>query len=142
MEPAGMVHALDTISGLLKPGGALVDIHPGTDRPEVVVRTPAGPRFIGYLDESGGFTEYGQAQAALDAAVGDGTFILEHRGGFAFAIHADSLEALQGYLAEHWKDAILAPAVGRAAAAFVQPGGGGEIVVTEQILIARLRRRR
>jgi hypothetical protein len=139
MAPAGMVHALQTIARMLKPDGALIDIHPGSDRPEIVVHTGAGAHFVGTLDEAGGLAEYRQAQAALDQAVGDGTFVLEHQGVFAFAIHAGSLADLQGYFAEHWKDAILDPAVVQAAEAVLGRRGDGEIVVTEQILIARLR---
>ena len=137
-----MVHALHTIARLLKPGGVLIDIHPGTARPEIVVQTPAGPRFAGYLDEAGGFAEYGLAQAALDETVRDKTYTLEHQGGFAFATHAGSLAALQDYFAENWKSAILTPPVLRAVStAFGGAGSGKEIVVTEQILIARLRLR-
>ena len=138
-----MVHALHTIAPLLKPGGFLIDIHPGTSHPEIFVRTKTGAQFAGAMDEKGDFVEYGQAQAALEQAVRDGTFALEHQGQFAFSIHADTLESLQDYLAENWKDAILTPEVIRKTAAlFEGPPAGEEIIVTEQIDIARLRPKR
>ena len=138
-----MVHALHTIARLLKPSGALIDIHPSSDPPGITVRTPAGSRFAGSLEEEDDFVEYGQAQAALEQAVADGTFVLEHRGQFTFVTHAEGLKALQDYLAENWKDAILTPEVVRKAAAlFEPPERGEEILLSEQIDIARLRRKR
>jgi hypothetical protein len=142
MDPVGMVHALYTIKKLLKSGGTLIDIHPSSDRPEIHVRTPAGAQFAGTLEESDDFIEYGQAQAALDQAISDGIFNLEHQGQFAFALHAESLVPLQNFLAESWKDAILSPGVIRKIEAlFAGPPPGQEVVVTEQIVISRLRRK-
>ncbi len=38
MERAGMVHALETIQQLLKPGGILLDIHPTNEPAAIAVR--------------------------------------------------------------------------------------------------------
>jgi hypothetical protein len=142
MDPAGMVHALHTIAQLLKPRGVLIDIHPSADQPEIHVHTPAGAQFAGTLEESDDFIEYVQAQTALEQAISNGIFILEHQGQFAFALHAESLVSLQNFLAESWKDAVLSPGVIRKIEAlFAGPPPGLEAVVTEQIVISRLRRK-
>ena len=138
-----MVHALHTIRELMKPRGILIDIHPGASKPEIQVRTRDGAAFAGSLEESDDFVEYGQAQAALDQVVSEGVYALEHQGQFAFALHAGSLDSLQSFLAENWKDAILTPGVIRKITALLAgPPAGREIVVTEQVRIARLRRRK
>jgi len=142
MQTEGMVHALHTIHDLLKPGGVLIDIHPGADRPEIHVCTPSGAQFAGYLEESDDFAEYRQAQAALDQAVGAGVFSAQHRGRFAFVMHALSPQALRDYLSENWHDAVLRPdVVGKIEALFAGPPAGEEVTVTEKVDIARLRRR-
>jgi len=136
-----MVHALHRIRKLLKPGGVLIDIHPGSRRPELFVRLRSGRRFTGYLEETDNFVEYAQAQSALKEAVQDGTFRLDHSGEFTFVTHADTMPDLQDYLAENWKDAILTPEVlANATAACTQPGVQG-IELVEQIAIARLKPR-
>jgi hypothetical protein len=139
MRAEGMVHALSTIRKLLKPRGVLIDIHPGSQKPELFVRLGSGRHFVGYLEEMDNFVEYVQAQAALEASVQNGTFRADHAGKFAFVTYADTLPALQTYLAENWKDAILTPSVLHAAAAvFEQPGAHG-IELVEQIAIARFK---
>jgi hypothetical protein len=140
MERAGMVHALQTIQGLLKPGGHLIDIHPGTSRPEIFARTKAQAQFIGYLEESDDRIEYVQAEAALKQSIEDGTFLLEYQDQFTFSAYTDTIQSLENYLAEKWKDAILIPAVVSKALALQEtPVGVEEIVLKEQVHIARLR---
>jgi len=139
MQAEGMVHALSTIRKLLKPGGALIDIHPGSRPPELFVRSESGRRFVGYLEETDNFVEYAQAQAALDEVVEAGTFRAVHAGEFAFVTYAETLPALQDYLAENWKDAVLnAQVLLEAAETFEQLGAQG-IELVEQVAIARLK---
>jgi hypothetical protein len=139
MQSEGMVHALSTIRKLLKPAGALIDIHPGSPKPELFVRLASGRRFAGYLEETDDFVEYAQAQAALDESIRSGTFRADHGGEFAFITYANTPRELLDYLAENWKDAVLTPAVlQEMAAAFARPGAQG-VELVEQIAIARLK---
>jgi hypothetical protein len=139
MQSEGLVHALSTIRKLLKAGGVLIDIHPGRDKPELFVRLQSERRFVGYLEETDDFVEYIQAQAALEQTVRDGVFQPDNAGAFAFITYAETLPALEDFLAENWKDAVLTPAVLRSAAtAFEQPGAEG-IEIVEQIAITRLK---
>lgn len=135
-----MVHALQTIQGLLKPGGTLIDIHPGTSRPEILARTKAGTQFIGYLEETDDLIEYVQAGDALEQSIQEGTFRLEYRDQFIFSTHSETIQTLKDHMAEKWKDAILTPAVIEKALALQKgPGGVEEILLVEQVWIARLR---
>ena len=140
MESEGMVHALETIRSLLKPGGALIDIHPTTKRPEIFARTKAGTRFIGTLNETDEGIEYAQAEAALEQAVRTGKFVQVFEDQFTFSNHADTIQSLEKYLAENWKDAVLTQAVFEKALALQNaPAGVEDIILTESVHIARLR---
>ncbi len=134
-----MVHALHILYDLLKPGGTLIDIHPSGSRPELFALSDSRRRFLGYLEEAGGFVEYAQAQSALDEVVQEGIFRLDHTGQFDFATHAVTLAALEEYLAENWKNAILTPDVLEKTKAACSQPGMQELLVAEQIAIARLR---
>ena len=135
-----MVHALETIGRLLKPGSALIDIHPTTRHPEISARTKAGGRFIGYLKETDEGIEYAQAGAALEQAVQAGAFALEYEDQFTFSSHAATIQSLEKYLAENWKDAVLTQTVHEKALALQDaPGGIEAIVLTEYVHVARLR---
>jgi len=136
-----MVHALQTIQRLLKPGGFLIDIHPSTSRPEIIARTQAGTQFIGYLEETDDLIEYVQAEAALEQSIREGIFRLEYRDQFTFTNYTETIQSLKNYLSEKWKDAILTPQVLEKAQALQNgPGGVEEILLVEQVRIARLRR--
>ena len=136
-----MVHALQTIQRLLKPGGFLIDIHPSTSRPEIIARTQAGTQFIGYLEETDGLIEYVQAEAAVEQSIQEGIFRLEYRDQFTFTNYTETIQSLKNYLSEKWKDAILTPQVLEKAQALQNgPSGVEEILLVEQVRIARLRR--
>jgi len=137
-----MVHALETIGKLLKPGRTLIDIHPTTRPPEISVRTETETHFIGYLKETDEGIEYAQAEAALERSVQAGTFVREYGDQFTFSSHTGTIQSLQEYLAENWKDAVLTPEViDKAVALQNGPGGVEEIVLSEYVHIARLRAR-
>lgn len=138
-----MVHALQAIQSLLMPGGHLIDIRPSTNRPEIFARTKAGTEFIGYLEEKDDLIEYTQAEAALNQSIREGTFVLEFKNLFPFSTYTDTIQSLENYLAEKWKDAILTPQViERALALQKGPAGVEEILLKEQVHISRLRSRR
>jgi hypothetical protein len=107
MERAGMVHALEKISQLLKPAGVLLDIHPTNEPAAMAVRLHEQLIPAGWLTESDDYVEYEWADEALQRMVVDRHFALERVGTFEFVWHADTLPELRAYLAEEWKDAII-----------------------------------
>jgi hypothetical protein len=139
MEPAGMVHALEKIRGLLEPDGRLIDIHPSGEPPPIEVRVGQRTIVVGWMKETDDFAEYAQASAALSQVVERGWFDVERKGAFEFITHADSVADLRDYLAKEWKDAILDEAVAaRAEELLSAPEPDKELIVREQIRIARL----
>jgi len=140
MAAEGMVHALSLIHELLKPGGFLIDLHPGKEKPEFSVLFPDGSRFVGHLEETDDFVEYAQAQSALERVVSDGLYRLEHAGEFPFVSHAARFAEMEAFLAENWKDAVLTSALRAEAAAAFRLPGAQEIQLVERVAIARLRR--
>jgi len=135
-----MVHALQTVQSLLKAGGHLIDIRPSTSRPEIIARTKTGAQFIGYLEEMDDGIEYTQAGAALKQSIREGALLLEYEDQFTFSTYTDTIQSLENYLAEKWKDAVLPPQVIEKALALQKsPAGVEEILLKEQVHIARLR---
>jgi hypothetical protein len=141
MERAGMVHALETIHDLLKPGGILLDIHPTNEPAAIDVRLREQIIPAGWLSESDDYVEYEWADAAVAAAVDRRLFTQERSGTFAFVWHADSMSALRAYLAEEWKDAIVDDVTAMRIEELLKlPVPDKEILVREAIRLARYRR--
>jgi hypothetical protein len=140
MESAGMVHALEHIHQLLRAGSTLIDIHPSGEPPTVEVRIGRQATVVGRMRETDDFVEYVQANDALVQAVRRGLYAVEREGVFQFATCADSVAELRGYLAKEWKDAILDESVAAQANELLcAPASGAELIVREQVCIARLR---
>ena len=135
-----MVHALETVHGLLAPGGRLIDIHPLTERAEFQVRVGGELVHAGWLRETDGGVEYTNAERAQASVVESGLFVLEANRTFSFVHHADSLATMRVHLARTWKDAILDDEVAhRIQALLTQAGPGGELLLREEPRMARLR---
>jgi hypothetical protein len=140
MERAGMVHALEKISQLLKPDGVLLDIHPTNEMAAIAVRLREQLIPAGWLHESDEYVEYEWADEALQHAIDDQRFALEQSGTFEFMWHADTLHELRAYLAEEWKDAVIDElTAGRIEELLKLPVYDKEILVSEAIRIARYR---
>jgi hypothetical protein len=140
MERAGMVHALEKIQQLLKPGGILLDIHPTNEMAAIAVRLREQLIPGGWLNESDDYVEYAWADEAVQQVVADRRFTLERSGTFEFVWHADTLNELRAYLAEEWKDAIIDElTAGRIEELLKLPVHDKEILVSEAIRIARYR---
>ena len=141
-----MVHALEIIRGLLKPGGNLIDIHPTGEPPRIELVQNDLRRFVGHLRESDDFIEYGQAQAALDQALDLGWFDLERSGTFQFVNWSPSIGELRAFLEGNWSDAILDPEIDRNVETLlkpslgVQPEGATSVEMTEIVRISRYKR--
>jgi hypothetical protein len=141
MERAGMVHALETIQHLLKPGGILLDIHPTNEPAAVAVRLLEQIIPAGWIDESDDYVEYEWADEALQRMVDNRPFMLERMGTFEFMWHADSMNDLRAYLAEEWKDAIIDDVTAMRIEELLKlPVHDKEILVSEAMRIARYRR--
>ena len=135
-----MVHALEKIQQLLKPGGILLDIHPTNEMAAMAVRLREQLIPAGWLNESDDYVEYEWADEALQQVVSSGQFALERVGTFEFVWHADSLNDLRAYLAEEWKDAIIDDMTAMRIEELLKlPVHDKEILVSEAIRIARYR---
>jgi hypothetical protein len=107
MQPESMVHALEQIHDLLKPGGHLIDVHP-TGEPVKFIRPLDGyEHFIGNLQETDDYIEYQQADDALETAVSKGLFQVRETKEFNFHTYANSFENLKTFLKENWSDAVI-----------------------------------
>ena len=136
-----MVHALETIHDLLKPGGVLLYIHPTNEPAAIALRLREQIIPAGWINESDDYVEYEWADAAVNAAVNDGLFTQERCGTFEFVWHADSMNELRAYLAEEWKDAIIDDVTAMRIEELLKlPVHDKEILVSEAIHIARYRR--
>jgi hypothetical protein len=144
MPPEGMVHALEMVSDLLKPGGRLIDIHPSGQPPPIELLCGANRILLGYLQETDNFIEYAQANAALAQAVDNGWFSLESQAYFTSCTWADSVAELWEFLAQTWSDAVLpdetAARSAEKQAGLVNPEAQNAVVITEAIRITRLAR--
>jgi len=137
-----MVHALETVHSLIKPGGLLLDIHPGTEKAWLEANVNGKEYFLDTLEETDDYIEYKQAGDALAHVIRQGLFSVEENGKFSFIIHAGTIEELRGFLTENWKDAVLSESVdGKAREYITSSVESYEVLVREEILIARYRRK-
>ena len=135
-----MVHALEITHGLLKSGGLLIDIHPNGERPPIEVHVGGETRLAGYLDETDDFEEYFKADEALADVSGRGLFVLESEGLFMFKTHASTITELADFLGAEWTDSVLSEeTIARAKEMMGEPGEGREIILREDVRIARFR---
>ncbi len=134
-----MVHALETVYGLLAPGGRVIDIHPPTGRAEICVASSGALIHAGWLREANGGVEYANAERALAAVIQSSLFAVIGDRTFPFVHHAGSLAELREYLARTWKDAIIDDDVAaRIERLLDQAGPDGEVQVREQPRMTRL----
>jgi 2-polyprenyl-3-methyl-5-hydroxy-6-metoxy-1,4-benzoquinol methylase len=136
-----MVHALETVHSLLKPGGVLVDIHPGTEKAGILAQVNGKEYFLDSVEETDDYIEYKQANEALAQVIERGLFTIEEAGQFTFLIHAATIEEMREYLTANWKDAILNESVDIKARELLTPSiERYGIFVREEILITRFKR--
>jgi len=136
-----MVHALETVHSLIKPGGRLIDIHPGVDKAWVEVRVNGKDYFLDVVQETDDYIEYQQANDSLTQAGERGLFKVEEAGKFLFIIHAGSMDEMREFLSANWKDALLNDSLdGKARDYFSKAAESYEILIREEILITRYKR--
>ena len=142
MPPERMVHALETVHSLIKPGGLLIDIHPGPDKAWVEVRVNGKDYFLDVVEETDNYIEYRQANQALAEIQKRGHFSVEAPGKFIFIIHADSMNEMREFLSANWKDAILSDSLdGKARDYFSKAAESFEILIRQEILITTFKRK-
>jgi SAM-dependent methyltransferase len=98
MKPEGMVHALEEIHRLLRPRGALIEIHPALEAPPFVEVNSNGD--LSFSEDDPGFDyadDLEHAEAAVATVLERRVFVLEDRRGFALRTHAASVEELRDY---------------------------------------------
>lgn len=99
MPHEGMVHALERIRALLRPDGALIDIHPVRGAPLIEVHSAEGV----LLAEPSPAYDYDEdlrhAEDALAWAVEHGTFRLDRSREFEFVTYAASIVELRDFFA-------------------------------------------
>jgi hypothetical protein len=141
MGAEGMVHALNLVHRLIKPGGALIDIHP-LGQPPVIEVCQGDQRWVaGLLQEKDDFSEYPLAAAALTEAVRLGWFELIDQASFGFTTHAATPDELSTFLAQTWSDAIIPPEVAAAMRSLHnQAGSTTEVSLTEQVMVSCYRK--
>ena len=137
-----MVHALESCRRLLRPGGYLVDIHPGGEPPPIEMALGEQHILLGHLQESDDFIEYAQADAALAQAVQMGLFTWQRREEFTFTTICSSVAELRAYLEENWGNAILNPEIdareGEILARATPTDTAPTVILSERVRIARL----
>jgi len=107
MEPESMVHALETIHGLLEPDGILIDLRPKGIPAEFWGYRGETADFLGHLQETDDFIEYRHAAWAMEQAIDNKWFHLQASGEYDFIVHADSFDELKVHLAIEWTDAVI-----------------------------------
>jgi hypothetical protein len=142
-----MVHALEAVHCLLKPGGALIDIHPIVTPRLVEVWIDGQAAVAARLRDRYRFSTYHQADAALARAVANGWFVIEQERRFTFRVHADTLADLREYLAQgelvgtgRPRTTLNRRIAGRIEKLLHRPGRDKEIILHRPAHIMRLRR--
>ena len=139
MQPESMVHALEQIHELLKPGGHLIDIHPNGELVEFHYALGDDEGFLGYMQETDDYIEYRQADEALETVINRGLFHLDIAGAFEFRTYADSFREMQAFLNENWSDALITDEVIARATALEKEHGEFKTVLREQVVIGLFR---
>jgi SAM-dependent methyltransferase len=150
MKHEGMVHALEEIRRLLRPGGSLIDIHPVPE--SWVVEVHQGNRILfaepwrgpDYHDD-----DVQQADDALAQTIKRRVFIQERDSEFDFLMYGSSVAELREFIAEAsahqdrpYDEAVAAREAALAARvqAMMQAAGeSAEVAHHDRVRIARLR---
>jgi len=134
-----MVHALEKIRRLLRPGGVLVDIHPPPEPSSIDVRIGGQLHPVGWLRDTDDYGDYEAADAALATIVARGLFTVERQGAFSFLTHVDTPAELRRYLAEEWENASIDDVTTARIEEWMSTSERDkEIILRESVRIARL----
>ncbi len=133
-----MVHALEKVHRLLKPGGLLVDIHPVADTASIEVHVDGHVTQAGLVKESADITDYKRADEALTWVVERGLFTLAKAETFVCMSYADTVPELRT-LIPNWASTKQGKVTLRRAKKLLSaPGKAKAAVLRETVSIARL----
>jgi len=151
MEYGGMVHALEEIRRLLKPTGALIDIHPVAESSPIELHHGERIDLAGHLWVRQWCFDYQQADNALAEIAQRGLFAVEREGVFDYLTHyasvaemrTDLLEGIDKFARDAQSAVEAAPHV-EALAAWAQElmqaaDSEAELIVRERAHISRWR---
>jgi hypothetical protein len=151
MEYGGMVHALEEIHRLLKPNGALIDIHPVSEPSPIEIYQAGKVDLVGQLSVRQWCFEFAQADIALAEIIQRGMFTLERKAVFDLPTHYASAAELDTDLKESVEtfardaQAAIEPLphvealTARAEELMRAAISGAELIVHERTHISRLR---
>jgi hypothetical protein len=133
------VHALRRIHGAIRPGGALLDLHPQPAHARIEVVVDGRVVDAGQVDAARFIAKVLPARSALAEQVAAGYFVAERVEAFDFLTWFDGVDEWLAYLAAEWTTADVPPALAARVRALL-PGGAGPIATREAVHAARLRR--
>jgi hypothetical protein len=151
MDYAGMVHALEGIHRLLKPAGALIDLHPVAEPSPVEIHQRGTIGLVGHLSVRQWCADFEHADVALAEVKRRGLFVVEQEGRFDSLTYYDSAAEMSASVKESIdkfaRDAqSAAEAVPHAEALAARAeellrtaGPGAELIIREGTHISRLR---
>ena len=93
-----MVHALEKVHGLLKPGGYVVDVQEMPYWRWLGVMSGDDVQLAGPQESSVDFKDNLQASAAITQVIEDGLFVLEDERMFYGYTHSETLEDMLDYV--------------------------------------------
>ncbi len=100
-----MVHALDEIRRVLRPGGILLDVRPVEDKWSVEVASSANFEVTGYLvDMPIGIADDAAAFRAMREVQSLGWYLKEREEDFAFFYYWDTPSEMKEFMEEEWED--------------------------------------
>lgn len=145
-----MVHALEEIHRLLKPAGALIDIHPVAEYAPLEIHRAGKTDLVGHVEVRQWCTDFEQADKALAEVLRRGLFTVEREGVFLSLTYYDSVADMHADLIEDIErfardDPSAAEALPHAEALVTRaeqlmPAGVGdaELVLRDRVHISRL----
>lgn len=134
-----MVHALQQVHSLLRPGGVLVDVHGLSVPPLIEIHSPGAVSMVGWLTHASSFASELAAFNTLAKVVAEGHFRLEDEQDIDFFVYTDDLKEFKEYLAEWWESAILAEGtMRRIEDLYREVGPDARIVLNERARMIKL----
>jgi hypothetical protein len=151
MEYGGMVHALEEIHRLLKPNGALIDIHPVSEPSPIEIHQAGKVDLVGLLSIRQWCFEFEQADLALAKVIQRSMFTVERNALFDLPTYYTSAAELGADLTDSVEifardaQAAIEPLphlealTARAEELMRAAVSGAELIVHERTHISRLR---
>ena len=130
-----MVDALRRAHRVLRPGGVVIDLHPGASRAAVEV----GDIAVGRVEAGDAPLRHAAAGVALAVAVDEGLLTVDCALRFEFSTYGDSIDELRDYIVANWRDGRIDDEVLARARAAVAASPGAKPRVRELVHATKLR---